>query len=186
MYDILPFPNITGTTQAEQLVQINNYLIQLKEELEFILANIGVDNLSNELRLRLNSLGSEIALRKEEQEDSAAQIRKNALTVSDVINSEPFNATIDGIKKELEKVSGDFPKNYIVSGSQTETSEESGGINIYTFTSADGNVSEFRVFNGAQGLKGDKGEKGDTPTITLSINFDTGNLEYTSSQEEQE
>ena len=30
MYDILPFPNITGETPAEQLEQINSYLIQLK------------------------------------------------------------------------------------------------------------------------------------------------------------
>ncbi len=192
MFDILPFPNITGTTQTEQLAQINNYLIQLKEELEFILTNIGADNLSAELRLKLNNLGAELTLRKEEQEDAAAQIKSKTLTASDVINSEPFTAAINGIKEELEKVKGDFPTDYIVSGSQTQTSEESGGVNIYTFKDAGGNTSDFQVRNGEKGDKGDKGdtgepgargprgEKGDTPTITFTINFSTGNLEYTS------
>lgn len=61
MYDILPFPNITGETPAEQLEQINSYLIQLKEELEFILTGISADNLSEDLRRQLAALGADIS-----------------------------------------------------------------------------------------------------------------------------
>ena len=59
----------------------------------------------------------------------------------------------------------------IVSGEQTKTSDEDGGVNTYTFTDASGKTSEFTVKNGSKGSKGDagpqglhgeKGEKGDT------------------------
>ena len=53
----------------------------------------------------------------------------------------------------------------IVSGEQTETSDEDGGVNVYTFADASGKTSEFTVKNGSKGSKGDtgpKGEKGDT------------------------
>ena len=56
----------------------------------------------------------------------------------------------------------------IVSGEQTQTSNEDGGANIYTFTDASGKTSEFTVKNGSKGSKGDagpqglQGEKGDT------------------------
>ena len=82
----------------------------------------------------------------------------------------------------------------IVSGKQTQTSDEDGGANIYTFADASGKTSEFTVKNGSKGSKGDtgatgpqgpKGEKGDTgaigpqgpkgdtgPTITTLTNQD--------------
>lgn len=56
MFDMLPFPNISGKTVEEQASQINNYLIQLKESLEFVLTNISTDNLSQELIDKLNAL----------------------------------------------------------------------------------------------------------------------------------
>lgn len=49
----------------------------------------------------------------------------------------------------------------IVSGKQTQTSDEDGGANIYTFTDASGKTSEFTVKNGSKGSKGDMGPKGD-------------------------
>ena len=70
----------------------------------------------------------------------------------------------------------------IVSGEQTQTSDEDGGANIYTFTDASGKTSEFTVKNGSKGSKGDtgaigpqgpQGEKGDTgPTTTTITNQD--------------
>lgn len=76
----------------------------------------------------------------------------------------------------------------IVSGEQTETSDEDGGTNVYTFTDASGKTSEFTVKNGSKGSKGDagpqglQGEKGDTgpqgpkgdtgPTTTTLTNQD--------------
>jgi hypothetical protein len=158
MYDILPFPNITATDTKEQVAQIYNYLIQFKETLEFILTNISADNLSPELRERLNSLGAEIKTTKEEQEDATQQIVHKTITVSDVINSELFKEAV--------------PSDYIVRGEQTTISSEDGGENVYTFTSADGTTDTFRCRNGS---------KGEPPTVTLDIDYETGELLYTSS-----
>ena len=49
----------------------------------------------------------------------------------------------------------------IVSGEQTETSDEDGGVNVYAFKDASGKTSEFTVRNGSKGSKGDTGPKGD-------------------------
>lgn len=98
MYDILPFPNITGENPAEQLEQINSYLIQLKEELEFILTRISVDNLSEDLRRQLASLGADITTNKTEQEVVTQQIINRSLTVDDVVSSAAFeNAVNDAV-----------------------------------------------------------------------------------------
>ena len=51
MYDRLPFPHITATKPEEQITQMKDYLIQFKEDLEFILAemseNISQKNVDN-------------------------------------------------------------------------------------------------------------------------------------------
>ena len=96
MFDILPFPNITSTDTKEQVSQINNYLIQLKEELEFILTNLSADNLSPELRDRLNSLGAEIKTSQEKYEEVTQQVGGGSITVSDVINSPLFESAMEG------------------------------------------------------------------------------------------
>ncbi len=49
----------------------------------------------------------------------------------------------------------------IVSGEQTQTSDEDGGVNVYVFKDASGKTSEFTVKNGSKGSKGDTGPKGD-------------------------
>lgn len=59
-----------------------------------------------------------------------------------------------------EKVKGLIPKNYIVSGSQTTTSNTDGGTNVYTFTNSNGKTSTFSVKNGSKGDKGDTGAAG--------------------------
>lgn len=97
MFDILPFPNITSTDPKEQIAQMNNYLIQLKEELEFILTNISADNLSPELRDKLNSLGAGIQTTEEKYEEVTQQVRNQSITVSDVINSPLFESALDGV-----------------------------------------------------------------------------------------
>lgn len=178
MYDILPFPNITGETPTEQLEQINSYLIQLKEELEFVLTRISVDNLSPELRQSLNSMGLELKTNQEKSEDVMQHIARNSLTVADVMNSESFSSHTKMMEEKIENSLEDANEytnksidnlGYIKSGSQTTTSNEDGGVNVYTFTDSDGNKSTFEVKNGTkgsqgpqgeQGLKGDKGEQG--------------------------
>ena len=53
-------------------------------------------------------------------------------------------------------------KNAIISGKQTTTSKEDDGINIYTFTDAEGNESTIQIKNGSKGAQGAKGDAGAT------------------------
>jgi hypothetical protein len=93
MYDILPFPNIVAGSVEEQTAQTNNYLIQLKETLEFVLTNISTENLSQDLIAKLNSMGVETT--SEENFEQIQQISGNMLTISDVINSNAFNLALE-------------------------------------------------------------------------------------------
>lgn len=168
MYDMLPFPNITATTVEGQAAQINNYLIQFKETLEFILSNISTDNLSPTLVATLNSLGAEIEKTTEETTEQIQQVSNKAITVSDVINSQAFRSAIESVT----------PQQYLVSAEQVQTSQESGGINIYAIEDASGEIKQFTVKNGE---KGEPGPKGDTTSVVFSVNFETGTLDYTTS-----
>ena len=94
MMDLLPFPHITATEPKEQLSQVKDYLFQFKEDLEFILSNIGVDNLSQELIDRLNSLGADVD-KDNVSNDHLWQIGSKIVTVSDVINSKSFDMALD-------------------------------------------------------------------------------------------
>ena len=49
MIDLLPFPRLSSSTPEKQIEDLYEYLIQLKEELEFILGNISKENLSSDL-----------------------------------------------------------------------------------------------------------------------------------------
>lgn len=96
MYDLLPFPNITATDATELMAQVNNYLIQFKETLEFVLTNISTDNLSPDLISKLNELGAEIEKSNEERDDQINQVSNKTITISDVLNSPAFKVTLDG------------------------------------------------------------------------------------------
>ena len=71
MYDLLPFPQITATEPKEQVRQLTEYLMIFKEELEFILTGISVDNLSQDLVDKLNSLGADLEKANEENESAS-------------------------------------------------------------------------------------------------------------------
>lgn len=101
MYDILPFPNFVAHNQEEQVAQIMNYLVQLKETLEFILTDISIDNLSQDLIDRLNTLGADIEKTVEENEDQMQQIANKTLSVADVFNSPAFDVEMN---KAMAKV----------------------------------------------------------------------------------
>ena len=95
MFDMLPFPNInTSKAPEEQLIELTHYLIQFKETLEFILANISFDNLSQDMIDELNSLGAEIKKNNANQEEQIQQVSQKTLTVSDVINSDAFKEAL--------------------------------------------------------------------------------------------
>lgn len=159
MQDMLPFPNLMGKDADEKLAQLNNYLIQFKETLEFVLTNISIENLSQDLVNKLNTLGADIEKSNEDRDDQIGQVTKRALTISDVMNSNSFHLALDSVT----------PKKYLVSAKQTQVSEEPEGLNIYVITNESGEVEQFTVKNGK------------TPKVDFTINFETGNLEYITS-----
>lgn len=65
------------------------------------------------------------------------------------------------IESAIESVRQDIPTDYLTGGSQTSTSEEDEGENIFTFTKSTGETATFTIKNGSKGSKGDKGDKGD-------------------------
>lgn len=160
MQDLFEYPTITSSQSEEQIKELVNYLVQFKETLEFTLANISADNLSTDLVSKLNTLGADIQRSNDEREEQIQQVVNNGLTVSDVINSEAYKASLKGVSDKI-------PTKYLESAEQIQISEEAGGINIYAFTDASGNKQEFVVRNGK------------TPVLEFSINYETGNLEYT-------
>lgn len=164
MYDILPFPNITADNKSDLVFQINNYLIQLKETLEFELTNISAENLSSDLIDKMNSLGAEIEKVEETKEELAQNVSNKIISVSDVMNSESFKAHTKAVEEYAQGLVDALV--YITSGSQTTTSNEVGGENVFTFTDSKGNTSTFTVRNG------------NAPKMTFTVDFTTGNLLY--------
>ena len=95
MVDMFPFPRITGQTPDEKIAELVQYMNQFKETLEFVLMNIGIENLSPELINRLNELGANIEQSKADREEEIAQISKHSgLTVADVCNSPTFKTAV--------------------------------------------------------------------------------------------
>ena len=157
MYDLLPFPTFAATETTDLVAQLNNYLMQFKETLEFVLTNISTDNLSPDLIARLNDLGAEIVKSNEERDEQIGQVSGKNLTISDVINSSAFKQAI--------------PSKYLVSAEQTQSSDEPEGINIYAIEDSSGEIKSFTVKNGS------------IPDVEFSVNFTTGHLEYETSKE---
>ena len=92
--DMLPFPRNMGNTPEEKVADLYNYLIQFKETLEFILANISIENLSPDLVNKLNELGANIEKSNEDRENEISQVSNKTLTISDVCESSLLKATI--------------------------------------------------------------------------------------------
>ena len=126
MYDILPFPNIVAGSVEEQTAQINNYLIQLKETLEFVLTNISIENLSQDLVFKLNNIGVETT--SEESYEQMQQVVSKTLSVSDVVNSYAFSLAVNSIvnktiPNEMAKIK--FTVNFDTGNLEYTTSKES-------------------------------------------------------------
>lgn len=134
MQDILPFPNITAGTPQEQASQINNYLIQLKESIEFALVNISTENLAPDLAAQMERQVAAIKSVEIEQQEQKQQVAKKVLTVSDVVNSEMFKAALKAVEEKI-------PTEYIVS--VKETVEEA--KDTYSFTDAGGKVTTITI-----------------------------------------
>jgi hypothetical protein len=96
MLDILPFLRLTTRTPEEQIGEIADYLMQIKEALEFALGNISTENLSPDLVNKLNSLGAEIESSKNSREEELVQVSNKTITVSDVCGSSVFKSAVNG------------------------------------------------------------------------------------------
>lgn len=101
MIDILPFPRINARTTEGKIAELENYLIQFKETLEFALMNISTDNLSADLVKKLNDLGADIEMSNKDREEEMAQVSTKSLTVSDVVNSDVFKSSVDSRVSEI-------------------------------------------------------------------------------------
>lgn len=73
----------------------------------------------------------------------------------------------DGTKTSLQNTIDKIDSiTTITGGSQTSTSTEDGGLNVFTFTKSDGTTVDLNVRNGSKGSKGDKGDPGTNATTT--------------------
>lgn len=73
----LPYPNLLARTDEEKIEELVRYLIQFRERLEFILSDIGTDNLSPELATKIASI--------------------NGISVQDVVESPIFTEAVKSI-----------------------------------------------------------------------------------------
>ena len=166
MHDMLPFPNITATDSKEQANQINNYLIQFKETLEFILMNISVDNLSQDLINKLNDLGAEVKKSQTALEEEVQQVSKKGVTASDVVNSAVYKADMNAREAQIQE-SIQAVSDKILTIPEIINSEE---------YQADMDIMEAEI---------QKNVESKVPTASdvvsamdLRVNYDTGHLEY--------
>ena len=120
MVDIFPFPSVQQGNPENQIADIVNYLIQFKETLEFALMNISSDNLSPELKRKLNELGAGIEESNKAREEEVTQVSVNALTIPDVCNSDLFK---NAIKSETSKCIN-FSVNFETGHLEYATSDE--------------------------------------------------------------
>lgn len=164
MFDILPYPQITGETPEEQVKELYDYLLRLKEELEFILQNIGSDNLSEEFQKKLSVLGIEVRTASSDAQDAQTIAKNSGITVDDVIGSEKFKASVKATAdKSAELVADTIP-------------------NV-----ADDRIGQWEKKNkGIAGGVASLGEDGKVPSdqlpeqeeMTIKVNYDNGRLEY--------
>lgn len=107
MNELLPSPNITSVDERGQMQQMKSYLFQLKEALEFILTNIGIDNLSVTLQEKLSAIGVSIEEAKtdadERQQATTKLVQDTKVSVTDVINSKLFQLEMENMKEYTDK-----------------------------------------------------------------------------------
>ena len=112
MFDILPFPNITAKEPEERISQVIDYLLQFKEDLEFILTNLSTENLSPELQAKIASVRSSTEVFTEEQSEQLGQMKGSGggISVSDVLTSPAFIAYAESVTKYVDQSEKDANK----------------------------------------------------------------------------
>lgn len=91
---------LRSTTPETQIEELVVYLVQLKEELEFILSNISEDNLSEALRKRFEGLGVSIGASNKNRKDELLQVTSRLISVRDVVGSDVFKEAVKNIINE--------------------------------------------------------------------------------------
>ena len=195
MYDMLPFPNITATDTKEQVAQINNYLIQFKETLEFILTNISADNLSADLIAKLNDLGSDIKKANTERGEEIQQVSGRIITASDVVNSavykadmdlreekiqEAHDADINAVNQQIQQVSATHQADISAVNREIQSVSD----RVLTIPEII-NSEEYQADMDVMEAEIQKNVEAKVPTASdvvnamdLRVNYDTGHLEY--------
>ena len=132
------------------------------------------DPAAQAVKLGLGSTSEEGRFTFAENEGSAVAVRADDTSFTadhlvkyDKVNKRLVDAgkTLEGITEEItaakQEAINAIPTDYIISGSQTATSEEDGGINTFTFTTSAGEEKTFTIRNGSKGSQGIPGEKGE-------------------------
>lgn len=103
MEHLIPFPNFRAADERNKIKQMEDYLYQLREALELSLTDIGLSNFSAAFRLELQRMGMEMQNVQTNSEESKQRLEKVSgaqLSVSDVLNSEAYKASIEAVKEE--------------------------------------------------------------------------------------
>ncbi|MDD3369125.1 MAG: hypothetical protein PHP50_09610 [Lachnospiraceae bacterium] len=149
----LPHPQILATTTEDQVTQIYNYLIQLKEEIEFYLQNISSDNLSQNFVQQLVSMQDMIAATRTDAMDAQAMAQSGRITIEDVIKSSLFKNVIDETKKEVNTYTDNS-----VSAMETKLKQD-------IAATAEKTLQEAKAYT-------------DLFEYKITVNYETGELEY--------
>lgn len=103
MENLLPFPHFIAGDTANRLKQMEDYLYQFRESLELALTDIGPANFSAAFRTELSALGlqmKDMETNAEERQQRVEQVSNGQITVSDVLNSEAYKASIRAVKSK--------------------------------------------------------------------------------------
>ena len=151
------YPNITASTEKEQLSQIKSYLHQLVEQLNYALPTLGDGTGSAEASYEVQ--GGEMSyyelrslIIQELQEVDRLFEELSQKMQADYVSDEELPKILEDNLKQA-KESGEFS----VSVEAVSESTEDGGINTVRFT--DGKSVNIR--NGTQGGPGEPGEPGE-------------------------
>lgn len=91
MFDTLPFPNMTAKDAEERSKQTIDYLLQLREELVFILDSIVTGEYG---KVTTQTEKAEIM-------ESLSNVADSGLTVAEVINSAAFKGSLNAVKESI-------------------------------------------------------------------------------------
>jgi hypothetical protein len=177
----LPYPNINGESEEKKISQINNYLIRLKDALEFVLMSMSSEN-----KAMAEMLAKGLAESNMEREDQITQVSSKISSDSDVTMS-TITQVADEIRTEVRieyELKTDASDMYMeLSSSIKETSDE---INLEVSKKVGEEEIVSKINQTAEGVKIDASKISLEGIVTVNENFkilETGSAEFTSNSE---